>query len=121
MAGMRRSSGMPEFQQGGSWMERTWNDEMPHYRTLWERRSGQRGERWEEYEPRYRYAWEMRNDARYRDRSWTEAEPDLRREWETRHRDKPWGRAVDTLRDAWQTVQLREEELVPHKKMVQTG
>src|SRR5215475_8485344 len=63
----------------------------------------------------------MRNHARYRDRSWTEAEPELRRDWETRHRDKPWDRAVNTLRDAWECVQLREEELVPHKQTVQAG
>jgi uncharacterized protein (TIGR02271 family) len=102
-------------------MDRTWNEEMPHYRSVWEQRYGHRGGRWEEHEPGYRYAWEQRNDARYRNRSWTEAEPELRRDWETRYRDKPWDRAVNTLRDAWECVQLREEELVPHKQTVQTG
>jgi uncharacterized protein (TIGR02271 family) len=102
-------------------MARTWTEEMPHYRTLWEQRYGQRGGRWEEHEPGYRYAWEMRNDARYQNRAWTEAEPELRRDWETRYRDKPWDRAVDTIRNGWECVQLREEELVPHKQTVQTG
>jgi uncharacterized protein (TIGR02271 family) len=103
-------------------MARTeWGAAMPRYRAHWEQRYGQRGGRWEEYEPGYRYAWEMRSDPRYRDRAWSEAEPELRQDWEARYRDKPWDRAADVIRDAWETVQLREEELIPHKETVQTG
>src|SRR5689334_10059787 len=61
--------GDPAISAGRRPMERTWNDEMPLYRTLWEQRHGHRGGRWEEHEPGYRYAWEMRHDDRYRNRS----------------------------------------------------
>ena len=112
----------------------SWEDEMPRYRRRWEQRYGARG-RWEEDEPSYRYGWERANDPRYRGRSWVDIEPQLRRDWEDRHRDRPWDRAADRVRDAWEgatsgigtgaeggaTVQLREEEIIPHKEMVEAG
>jgi uncharacterized protein (TIGR02271 family) len=114
---------------------RRWEDEMPRYRARWEQRHGGQGGRWEESEPYHRYSWEMSDDPRYRGRPWAEVEPQLRRDWETRHRDRPWGRAAEAIREAWagdtgpamghaeqgRTVELREEELRARKTPVQAG
>ncbi len=81
-----------------------WEEVLPRYRTSWQQRFGSQGGRWEDYEPGYRYGWEMSSRPEYRDRSWAEIEPELRRDWETRHRDKPWDRAADAVRDAWESV-----------------
>jgi uncharacterized protein (TIGR02271 family) len=105
-----------------------WDDERPRYRQRWQERYGTTGARWEDAEPAYRYGWEMRHDPRYRDRTWTDTEPELRRDWETRYHDKPWDRARQAIQDAWEErsedrarVQLREEELRARKETVQTG
>jgi uncharacterized protein (TIGR02271 family) len=81
-----------------------WGAAMPAYRSHWQTRYGASGGRWEEYEPSYRYGYEMRSDPRFRGRSWTEAEPDLRRDWESRHRDMPWDKAGRGIREAWENV-----------------
>ncbi|HZK66616.1 MAG TPA: general stress protein [Chloroflexota bacterium] len=66
------------------------------------------GGRWEDYEPGYRYGYDMSSDPRYRGRAFSDAEPELRRDWETRHRDKPWDRFEDSIRDAWEGVTSRD-------------
>jgi uncharacterized protein (TIGR02271 family) len=112
-----------------------WEDAAPRFRSRWQERFGTRGGRWEEFEPAYRYAWEMWREPRYRDRTFAEIEPELRRDWETRHRDRPWNRFSDAIRDAWEsrpgglrdraeggrTVQLREEELRATRRPVEAG
>ena len=130
--GHPRGEGVSSAPEAGA---ASWEDALPRYRTSWEERHGARGRRWEEDEPYYRYGWEMANDPRYRGRAFTEVEPELRRGWESRHPDWPWGRAADRIRDAWEAVtggagtateggpaiQLREEEIVPRKQMVEAG
>jgi len=81
-----------------------WDDVRPRFRDRWEQRTGGRGGLWEEHESGYRYGWEMASRPAYRGQTWTTAEPELRRDWETRHRDRPWDRAVDAIRDAWDEV-----------------
>jgi len=81
-----------------------WEDVAPRYRSGWEQRYGQSGGRWEDYEPGYQFGWERSNDPQYRGRNWNEVEPDLRRDWETRHRDKPWDRFADSVRNTWENV-----------------
>jgi len=80
-----------------------WNDVRSEFRSRWEQRTGGRGV-WEEHEPSYRYGWEMANRPEYQNRSWSAAEPELRRDWETRHHDRPWDPAMDAIRDAWESV-----------------
>ncbi len=82
---------------------RDWSSVMPTYRTNWERRYGTSSERWADYEPAYQYGWQMRNGRRYRGRSWAEAEPELRRDWESHH-DMPWDKAGRAIREAWEGV-----------------
>ena len=84
-----------------------WDTAMPGYRSRWQERYGSSGGRWEEYEPSYRYGWEMRRDPRYQSKSWTQAEPELRRDWESRHHDMPWNKAARAIRETWDEATSR--------------
>jgi uncharacterized protein (TIGR02271 family) len=79
-----------------------WDEAMPRYRSQWQQRFGGGGNRWEDDEPAYRYGWEMRNKPAYRGRSWNEVEPEVQRDWSTRHPQTPWDRAREGIRDAWE-------------------
>jgi len=115
-----------------------WQQVMPGYRQRWQEQHGKSGDTWDMDEPAYQYGWEARNDSRYRGRQWADVEPDLRRDWETRHRDVPWTKASRGIREAWdsdsqqvgqrrgagtdeRTLQLREEELRANKQSVEAG
>ena len=104
-----------------------WDDVSPRFQSSWQERSGARGGRWEEEEAHYRYGWETANDRRYQGRAWSDAEPELRRDWETRYPNQPWERASGSIREVWdtldeqRTVQLREEELRARKQTVEAG
>jgi hypothetical protein len=60
------------------------------------------GGRWEEDEPAYRYGHDLRGRPEYRGRASSEAEPDVRRDWESRYPDAPWDRARERIRDTWE-------------------
>lgn len=85
-----------------------WEDVSSDYSTHWQQRHGSTGGRWEDYEPSYRYGYEKFRDPRYRGRSFSDVEPELRRDWETRYSDKPWDRFADSIRDAWEEVTRRD-------------
>jgi len=55
--------------------------------------------------PAYRHGWESR--GRYADRSFDDAEPDLRRDWESAKAKSSltWDRAKLATRDAWDRVE----------------
>jgi hypothetical protein len=90
--------------QGEMTGTRRWDDVSSEYSTHWQQQHGSSGGRWEDYEPSYRYGYEMSMSPRYRGRSFSDVEPELRRDWETQHRDKPWDRFADSIRDAWEGV-----------------
>lgn len=54
-------------------------------------------------EPAYRLGWESR--ARHRDRTWEQAEPQLREDWQKTDRDVTWDRARQASRDAWDRIE----------------
>ncbi len=106
----RRGAGMAESERtittpttGESTTTTTWDQVMPTYRSWWEQRYGATGN-WTDYEPRYRFAWERANDPEYRGRSWTEVEPMLRRNWESRYHESTWNQVKDSIREAWDRV-----------------
>ncbi len=84
-----------------------WAAAMPTYRSAWERQHGTDGGRWEDIAPSYRYGFKMRHDPRYRGRSWAEVEPELRRDWESRHHDMPWDKAARAVRETWEGITAR--------------
>lgn len=79
-----------------------WSDAMPGYRQRWEQRYGNTGGRWEDAEPGYRYGHELRNRDEYRGRSFSDLEPDLRRDWTQRNPSMPWDRARDSVRESYE-------------------
>jgi hypothetical protein len=81
-----------------------WDTEMPRFRSSWQSRYGSTGGRWEDEEPSYRYGWEMASDPRYRGRSWSEVELDLRRDYEVRYPGSTWEQVKESIREAWDSV-----------------
>jgi hypothetical protein len=81
-----------------------WEDALPRYRSQWEQRHRGEGERWERYEQVYAYGWAAARRPEHQQRSWTEAEPELRHDWERRYPDRPWREVVATVREAWEDV-----------------
>jgi len=120
----------------GQWAGGNWETVSPQYRNFWQQRYGNQGGRWEEYSPVYQYGWEMRNNPQYRNMSWSQAEPQLRRDWQTRFPNRSWEETSPMLRETWdqenmgqqgydtqegQRLPIREEQLQAQKQPVQTG
>jgi len=63
------------------------------------------GTSYDTYAPAYRHGWESR--SRYQDRTWDDAEADVRRDWESSQSDDrlDWDRAKLAARDAWHRVE----------------
>jgi uncharacterized protein (TIGR02271 family) len=110
----------------------SWQDLEATYKQMHQRRFGELGGGWNEYQPYYRYGFDMANDRRFRGRRFAEVEPELRKDWESRHRDMPWEKGMEAIREAWEhitgaitdderTLQLREEELRVRKQPVEAG
>jgi uncharacterized protein (TIGR02271 family) len=78
-----------------------WNEAMPSYRERWQARHGTTGGNWADYEPHYRYGYEMRAQPAYRGRSFADAEPSMRTDWERRYPNTPWTQARENVQEAW--------------------
>jgi hypothetical protein len=79
-------------------------DTESHYRTHWSNTYASGGTSYDELAPAYRYGAEMRNDARYRNRDWSQVEDDLRADWDMRYaRDgaSTWEKMKAAVRHGW--------------------
>ncbi len=56
------------------------------------------------YEPAYRLGYDLAIDSRYDNRSWSDVEPEARREWNDTYPDVAWDQIKNAVRDAWQNV-----------------
>lgn len=68
----------------------------------------QQGRSYDDYRPAYQYGWESK--ARYGDRKWEDAEPELGREWNTYNKGaarQTWDEAKYATKDAWHRVENR--------------
>lgn len=65
---------------------------------------GSSGDRFETYAPAYQYGYEMANDPRYRGRSFSEVESDLRSDYGRRYPNSTWDRMKDAVRYGWDRV-----------------
>jgi len=74
------------------------------YRKDWQTRYASSGGRYEDYQPAYQYGSTLASDERYRNRSWTEIEPDARRDWETRHPGSAWEKFKASAQHGWERV-----------------
>jgi uncharacterized protein (TIGR02271 family) len=68
------------------------------YRTHWQNAYGQSGGRYEDYDAAYRYGSTMAGSDRYKNGQWEDAEPHMRREWESSHPESTWDKVKDAVR-----------------------
>ena len=68
---------------------------------------------YEDYEPAYRYGSELGSNTRYRGRSWSEIEPDARRDWESRNPNSAWERFKSAVRRGWERTTDTVERAIP--------
>lgn len=68
------------------------------FRTHWQTAYGQSGGRYEDYDAAYRYGATLGGSDRFRNYRWTDVEPDVRSEWETRHPESTWDKVKDAVR-----------------------
>ncbi len=82
-------TGVPDFN--------TYRDDFRrHYQSTF----GTRGYSYERYEPGYRYGYSLATEPRYRNRDWSEIEPEVQRNWEERHLG-PWEEFRDAIHEGW--------------------
>lgn len=65
---------------------------------------GSSGDRFETYAPAYQYGYEMANDPRYRGRSFSQVESDLRSDYGRRYPNSTWEKMKDAVRYGWDRV-----------------
>jgi len=78
------------------------NDFRSHYQQTY----GHGQYSYEDYQPVYSYGHSLASDARFRDRDWSEIEPEARRHWE-QHNPNTWEQFKDTVRYSWDKVRGR--------------
>jgi uncharacterized protein (TIGR02271 family) len=74
------------------------------FRRDWQERYSSSGDAYETYEPAYEYGYTSANDERWRGRSWSEVEPQLRSDYERRYPGSTWERMKDSVRYGWEKV-----------------
>lgn len=87
---------------------RPWGEVREDYHAHWSNRHGAAEQEWQAGEPSYHYGYEMAHDPRYRNRTWEEAEPELRRTYSDWYRQSgyggeasTWEQIKDDIRSAW--------------------
>jgi len=68
------------------------------FRRHWQSAYGQAGGRYEDYDAAYRYGSTMAGTERFQNYRWEDVEPDLRRDWESRHPGSTWDKVKDAVR-----------------------
>jgi hypothetical protein len=91
--------GEVEVQQlGGS------SDYDSDYRRHWNSNFASIGGSYDEYAPAYSYGSDLASSGRYTGRAWDEIEPEVRKDWETRHPGSAWERFKASIRYGWETL-----------------
>lgn len=68
------------------------------FRNHWQTTYGTAGGRYEDYDAAYRYGSSIADSDRYKGHDWTEAEPELRSDWESHHAGSTWEKVKDAVR-----------------------
>ena len=114
VAGVEHDRGAPVHHSAGGVQH--WDEISATRRQSWEQRHGSSGRRWQDVEPGHHYAHEMSNDQRFRGRSWSEVEPELRSGYGDWSRQRgymsgsggdPWERLHQDVREAWEETHAR--------------
>eukprot|EP01034_Spumella_vulgaris_P031423 gene31424-38810_t len=74
------------------------------YRSHWTSNYSAAGGSYDDYAPAYRYGSSMAGADSYRGRSWDEAEPELRRSWETQYPQSAWDKFKAAVRHGWERL-----------------
>lgn len=74
------------------------------FRRDWNERYAASGGAYETYEPAYEYGYQSASEDRWRGRSWSEVEPELRSDYERRYPGSAWERMKDSVRYGWDKV-----------------
>ena len=74
------------------------------YRSHWTSNYSAAGGSYDDYAPAYRYGSSMAGADSYRGRSWDEAEPELRRSWETQYPQSAWDQFKAAVRHGWERL-----------------
>lgn len=82
----------------------TSTDDTSKYRRHWQTAYGSSGGRYEDYDAAYRYGSTMAGSGRFQNYQWTEAEPELRSDWEASHPGSNWDRVKDAVRFGAESV-----------------
>jgi uncharacterized protein (TIGR02271 family) len=80
------------------------DDYSADFRRDWQDRYGNSGESYETYQPAYDYGYRSANDARYRGKSWSDVESDLRTDYERNNPNSSWDRMKGAVRYGWERV-----------------
>jgi uncharacterized protein (TIGR02271 family) len=75
-----------------------------YYRTHFDSNYASAGGRYEDYSPAYSYGSSMAGTDQYRGRAWDDAEPTLRRDWETKNPGSTWEKMKAAVRHGWDKV-----------------
>lgn len=70
------------------------------FRTDWQTNYSRQGGTFEQYAPAYRYGSDLYNNASYRGRNWSEIEPEIQRDWNTRY-PNTWDQMKNSIRYGW--------------------
>jgi hypothetical protein len=79
-------------------------DYQSDFRRDWQERYANSGEAYETYEPAYQYGYRSASDPRYRNRSWSDAEEDLRTDYMRNNPNSVWDRMKGAVRYGWEKV-----------------
>lgn len=96
-------AGQPTAGLGGQ-MPNEYLEYEEDFRSHYDEQYGADNARYEDYVPAYRYGAEIGKDARFRDRSWDDVEPEARRHWESTSPDSTWERFKLAVRHGWERV-----------------
>lgn len=74
------------------------------FRSDWDRSFRSTGYGYERYQPAYQYGYNLATEPKYQGRTWTDVEPEARRDWETRHPNDAWEDFKEAVQHAWVRV-----------------
>jgi hypothetical protein len=84
-----------------------WSEYQADCRRDYETKYARSGARWDSMEPAYQYGHRMAADPRYRGRSWSEVESDMRASYAREHPNSNWDSVKDAIRYGWERVSGR--------------
>jgi uncharacterized protein (TIGR02271 family) len=74
------------------------------FRRDWQDRYGNSGEGYETYQPAYEYGYRSASDPRYKGRSWSDVEENLRTDYMRSNPNSSWDRMKGAVRYGWEKV-----------------